>query len=177
MKELLLGCGHSRTKRMFLPDGVREWENLFTVDMNRACRPTYVQNLNSVRWDCIKENEFDEIHAYEVLEHLGSQGDELSFFRTFVNIYNLLLPGGHLFASVPSRFGPWLWGDPGHRRAILPESLTFLDQTLYAEECGVTTRTDYRDIYKADFKTISTIDNKITHSFILQAVKPSRGLK
>ncbi|MGH7746204.1 MAG: hypothetical protein ACREQ5_15780, partial [Candidatus Dormibacteria bacterium] len=71
-------------------------------------------------------------------------------------------------------FSSWLWGDPSHTRAILPESLTFLDQTNYAAQCGLTPLSDFRHIYKEDFNILSSKDDRMFHTFILQAVKPSR---
>lgn len=194
MSELLLGCGHSRQRRLSLPGKgtLNPWQDLVTVDNNSECKPDIVMDLDSGFWGCkspqvkttglkpwmynhyiFQEDFFSEVHAYEVLEHLGTQGDIKSFFDTFNNIYRILHDGGYLFATVPSRFGPWLWGDPGHRRAITQESISFLDQTTY-EQCGFTTLSDYRSIYKSDFRIISSTDDKITHSFILQAVKPAR---
>lgn len=198
MTELLLGCGHSRQKRMGLPNTPLEFEDLVTLDLNHDCKPDLFCNLNDMHWLCnaltsvgesvvfdrsgtkfidkeIKKSFFSEVHAYEVLEHLGQQGDVGSFFSTFENIYRILVPNGHLFATVPSRFSPWMWGDPGHRRAILPESLVFLDQTNYAQ-CGQTMMSDYRSIYKADFivRHSQLTEDKLIHQFVLQAIKPSR---
>lgn len=192
MTELLLGCGHSRQKRLGLPGQALEFSDLVTLDFNEDCKPDLVCNLNNTEWlvdsitekgkeslinphllSNLKESFFSEVHAYEVLEHLGKQGDYESFFNTFDNIYRILENGGYLFATVPSRYSPWLWGDPGHTRAILPETLTFLDQRSY-EQCGKTTMSDYRYIYKSDFDIIHTSDNKVFHQFVLQAVKPAR---
>lgn len=192
MTELLLGCGHSRQKRLGLPGQALEFSDLVTCDNNKNCSPDVLMDINCDGWyvqnydylgtpdiDCIapsgqfKESFFSEVHAYEVLEHFGKQGDYESFFNTFDNIYRVLLPGGYLFATVPSRYSPWLWGDPGHTRAILPETLTFLDQRSY-EQCGKTTMSDYRSVYKSDFDIIHTSDNKVFHQFVLQAVKPAR---
>src|SRR3546814_6014455 len=77
---------------------------------------------------------FDEVHAYEVLEHLGSQGDFRSFFAHFGEIYRALKDGGILFATVPAWDSVWAWADPSHRRVIAPETLVFLDQTQYRED-------------------------------------------
>lgn len=192
-QELLLGCGTSRVKRMAPPGGSREWVGLITLDIDPSLRPDILCELNS--WTVLNnttvgaaalnnntryrdlpdlQNDFfDEIHAYEVLEHLGLQGDYVKFFVDFHMIWRLLKPNGFLCATVPSRFGPWLWGDPGHRRAILPESLTFLDRTNYAQ-LGHTAMSDYRACWSGDFRIVSSEDNKITHSFVLQAVKPAR---
>lgn len=177
-RELLLGCGHKRDKRLF-PDPQRTtWENLITVDSNEECLPTVIADLFNSRslykGDLIEENSFDEIHAYEVLEHIGNQGDFRIFFFQFETYWHILKPGGFFCATVPSRYSPWLWGDPGHSRAILPETLTFLHQPAYAAQIGKTSMSDYRKYFKADFDIVRTADDRTTHSFILRAVKPAR---
>lgn len=190
-RELLLGCGHKRDKRMF-PDPTRPaWENLVTLDSNADCKPDVIGDLESwgktvapVAWKdsgplggttyAWPLGEVDEIHAYEVLEHLGRQGDYAHFFRFFTFVWHLLNNGGYFCATVPTRYSPWLWGDPGHRRAILQETLIFLNQPEYTRQCGVTSMSDYRFCYKADFDIVSSHDDRTTHAFILRAVKPSR---
>lgn len=122
---------------------------------------------------------WDEIHAYEVLEHLGRQGDAHAFFAQMSEIWRLLKPGGFLVAEVPSRFSGNLWGDPGHSRAIVEETLVFLDQSQYALQCdgperSRTPMSDYRNIYRCDFRCTDHHDNRSHLLFVLQAVKPSR---
>lgn len=173
LHQLLLGCGNQRKKIVIPPGGSPEWNNLLTVDDDKNCKPDFEFDLNFTYWSIFSDNSFSEVHAYEILEHLGQQGDISSFFATFNNIWRILKPGGFLCATTPSRFSPWLWGDPGHRRAILPQSLIFLDQTAY-EQVGHTAMSDYRSIYKSDFKIISSTDDKTFHTFILQAIKPAR---
>lgn len=200
-RELLLGCGHKRDKRMWrhgeTPEFERKFRNLVTVDQNADCDPDFVVDLDvGPQWSpreihrepwqefldddgCFRANFFDEIHAYEVLEHLGAQGDAGAFFSHFSEMWRILKPNGMIFATVPSRMSPWLWGDPSHRRAILPESLVFLDQSAYAaqldgEESTRTSMSDFRYLYRADFQKVYSHDNAKTHLFILRAVKPSR---
>lgn len=125
------------------------------------------------------EDYWDEIHAYEVLEHLGRQGDASAFFAQMSELWRLLKPGGYLVCEVPSRFSGNLWGDPGHSRAIVEETLVFLDQTQYTLQCDGPERTrtpmsDYRHLYKADFRCTDHHDNRSHFAFVLQAVKPSR---
>lgn len=122
---------------------------------------------------------WDEIHAYEVLEHLGRQGDARAFFAQMSELWRLLKPGGYFVCEVPSRFSGNLWGDPGHSRAIVEETLVFLDQSQYALQCDGPEKTrtpmsDYRHVYKADFKCTDHHDNRSHFAFVLQAVKPSR---
>jgi len=177
MTELLLGCGHSRQKRLALPNQKLEFTDLVTLDNNTDCNPDFVRDLNDRIWFHNRhfENNFTEVHAYEVLEHLGRQGDVASFFSTFDNIWRILQPGGHLFATVPSRFSCWLWGDPGHTRAILPETLIFLNQKSYAQcDSKTSPMSDYRSVYQSDFDIVYSNDDRTFHSFILQAIKPAR---
>lgn len=175
MSELLLGCGWARKKNLVPPGCSKAWTDLVTVDNNPDVNPDYLFNLNGMAWDWhFGEQKFTEIHAYEVLEHLGEQGDMELFFNTFDCIWRLLLHGGFLCASTPSRHGPWLWGDPSHRRAIIPETLIFLDQTEYEKQAGKTSMSDFRYMYKSDFKCVHCQDDGVTHSFVLQAIHPAR---
>lgn len=245
-RELLIGCGRARDKRVRAPwsgDPQRvgeaspsSWHNLITLDLNPNCGAdlqcdlqatppwiAYPMNLDTLYRDhdsmLVLDDEkkqrgidttkplfkglgerpgvykvahellsdyWNEIHAYEVLEHLGQQGDANSFFAQFSELYRLLKPNGYLCATVPSRFSPWLWGDPSHRRAIVSESLVFLDQAQYqiqidqiiAASQPPTAMSDFRDTlnYRADFKLVDSHDNRTMFTFILQAVKPSRGV-
>ncbi len=196
-RELLLGCGHSREKRLdprdFMPQqrpapaDLRTWRGqLDTLDYVLECHPDFVCNLQRVPWQVsrvcdpcelptvLDESSYDELHAYEVLEHLGRQGDFRAFFYHFSEVWRVLKPGGYLCATCPSRYSEWLWGDPGHTRAILPCTLVFLNQPQYDAQRGKTSMSDYRRDYRADFDIVGTLDDHITHRFVLQAVKPSR---
>lgn len=186
-RELLLGCGRSREKRMVPPGCPSTWQGLVTLDNNPGVSPDIVCDLDNTafKWrdardrraEPLADDSFDEIHAYEVLEHLGSQGNHRAFFHHFSEIWRLLRNGGFLCATVPSRYSGWLWGDPSHRRAILPESLVFLDQSEYIKQCDSprpTSMSDFRSIYKADFHCVDKAENRESFMFILRAVKPSR---
>jgi SAM-dependent methyltransferase len=227
-RELLIGCGRSREKRLYVPlRPMQPWQNLTALDLNPNVGADLQCDLNAVppwiAWPRVgtiatyeelvsqglsdqdrlyafsgKDYEqvgyhmvsdcWDEIHAYEVLEHLGSQGDAHALLSQFSELWRLLKPDGYLCATVPSRFSEGLWGDPSHRRAIVPLTLVFLDQDQYRVQIDdriaaaqpPTAMSDFRDTcgYRADFRTVDQHDNRTTFSFVLQAVKPSRyGLK
>ena len=152
MTELLLGCGNRRSKQIQLKERPKEFEELITLDIDPNCGADVIHDLNELPWP-FDENMFDEVHAYEVLEHFGAQGDWRAFFAHFSEIYRILKPDGILCATVPIWDSVWLWGDPGHTRAITAESLTYLNQQAY-EQLGKSPMTDYRHWYKADFELI-----------------------
>lgn len=170
MRELLIGCGNCRKKKIKHADITREWEDLVTLDIDPSTNPDVVHDLNVLPIP-FADNEFDEVHAYEVLEHVGRQGDYKAYFALFSELWRILKPDGLLIGSVPAHASPWAWGDPGHTRVITQGSLIMLSQKLYEAEVGKTNLTDYRPIYKADFEPVGFNDSEHTLSFILQAKK------
>lgn len=172
MSELLIGCGSRRIK--IIHDGNPEFNSdLVTLDINSDHDPDYVHDLTQLPLPFPDES-FNEIHAYEVLEHTGAQGDYRFFFAQFSEFWRLLKPGGKIFATVPSIKSPWLWGDPSHTRALPKESLLFLIQPQYDAEVGKTAMSDFRNIYTADFDVVHIAEDENTLGFVLQAIKPSR---
>lgn len=172
MRELLLGCGVHPTKRIHLT-GDPAWHDLTTVDINPDIKPDIVYDLN------LRElahfagfDTFDEIHCYDVLEHLGRQGDWQFFLAQFEDFWRILKPSALFFGICPKPSSPWAWADPGHTRVIAPESLVYLDQTAY----GRPPMTDYRRWYRGDFEIVHMGDvNEHQHAFVLRAIKPARG--
>ena len=148
--ELLVGCGSLRDKRVHL-EGHAEWENLTTLDINPKHNPDVVWDLTEYPYP-FDDDAFDEVHAYEVLEHLGWQGDYVSFFAQFEEFYRILKPDGLLCGTVPWWNGRWAWADPGHVRVITPDTLSFLNQAVYDDPGAMLT--DYRPIYHANFEAV-----------------------
>jgi len=171
-RELVLGCG-SRREKIVAPPGHTEWSDVTRLDANPDHAPDVVWDLERKPWP-FDDDAFDEVHAYELLEHLGQQGDAESFFADFSEIWRVLKPGGVLCATVPAWDSVWAWGDPGHRRVISEGSLAFLSQAIYEQNVGATPMSDYRYLYQADFQVCLCERRNETLCFVLRAVKPAR---
>lgn len=168
--DLLLGCGNSRDRLLSGPDGRKEWQDLVTMDQDPNCGADIVHDLDATPWP-FDSGEFDEVHAYEVLEHFGQQGDWRAFFRHFGEIWRVLKPGGLLIATVPDWRSEWAWGDPSHTRVITPGTLLFLSQKEYSQRVGRGPMTDFRHTWTGDFDILGSRADGNAHAFILQAVK------
>lgn len=118
-----------------------------------------------------RDNLYDEIHAYEVLEHIGQQGDYNTFFAQFTELHRILKPNSYVFATCPAWHSMWAWGDPSHSRIINAGTLAFLSQAEYEKQVGVTPMSDFRYLYRADFRTVMAEETADTFLFILQAIK------
>ena len=168
-KELVLGCGHSKRKSL-TSDGTFEYTNPTYLDIDPQVIPHIVHDLNAFPYPG-KDNEYDEIHAYEVLEHTGQQGDWGFFFEQFNELYRILKPEGLLFITVPNYTSVWSVGDPGHTRIFSSAFVTFLDQNEYTKQVGKTSMTDYRFIYKGNFEPVFMKETKDVIAVILQKVQ------
>ena len=169
--ELLIGCGNSRRKKLYKDSP--DWTELVTMDHDPNCGADIRHDLETTPWP-LDSDRFDEVHAYEVLEHLGTQGDYKAFFRHFGEIWRVLRDGGLLIATCPAWDSPWAWGDPSHTRIISRQSLIFLDQTQYAEQVGKTAMTDFRWLWQGDFEPIAAEIEQGSFRFMLKAHKPAR---
>lgn len=166
-KELLIGCGSRIKKDLFFDNA--EFENVTRLDINADHNPDVVCDL-TIHPLPFNDNEFDEIHAYEVLEHLAYQGDYKFFFAEFSEYARILKPGGLFFATVPALDSVWAFADPSHKRIICEETLVFLNQKEY-EQVGKTSMSDFRNIYKANFRKIFAQKHKDHFCFILENIK------
>lgn len=169
MRELLIGCGSRINKDIALSGETKDFQNVTTLDYNPDHNPDIVHDL-TVHPLPFDDNTFDEIHAYDVLEHLAQQGDYEFFFNEFSEYWRILKDGGTFRATVPMWNGVWAWGDPSHKRVIQKESLIYLNQSSY-QQIGKTKMSDFRFLYKADFKLIWHDNTDTIFAFVLKAVK------
>ena len=169
VRELLIGCGKQRKKVIYQP-GKQDFENVTTLDINPDHNPDVVWDLNNLPLP-FEDNTFDEIHAYEVMEHVGQQGDYKFFFAQFTDFWRILKGGGILYGSSPAWGSKWAWGDPSHTRIISPESLTFLSQAQYKKQVGETPMSDFRYIYTANFQCVWKETKEESFMYALEAIK------
>jgi SAM-dependent methyltransferase len=150
-RNLLIGCGVDHRKKLYPQSEGAVWKGeLVKIDMNPTCGADVV-------WDMEKrplpfgDAEFDEIHAYDCLEHWGRQGDWRGWFDEMAEYHRLLKPGGKMSIVVP--MGADYFADPGHTRFFEPNYFRFLNQAWY-DECLAKKMpmTDYRWYWKLDFK-------------------------
>ena len=147
--ELLLGAGNNKDKQLCLPDE-EKWADMVSIDIDPESKPDVLWDLMHIPLP-FEDETFKEIHAYDVLEHLGQQGDYKQFFALFEEFYRILKPEGYIMAATPIWDGVWAWGDPGHTRIINEGTINFLCQENYRKDVGRSSMTDYRHCYKADF--------------------------
>jgi SAM-dependent methyltransferase len=166
MRSLLLGCGLTRQKLLHVTGEETGWGDLTTLDIDPDNRPDVVHDLNALPLP-FADNSFDEIHAYEVLEHIGRQGDWQFFFAQFDDLWRILKPGGWLCCTVPWWQERWAWGDPGHTRIIQPETICFLSRPRYDSNI-------YHGKFSCDFDIPHMERRDVRFLFSMQAVKPAR---
>ena len=180
--ELLLGCGADRARRIEV-DGRKDWSELVTLDNNPDHEPDVLWDLTSPEPLPFADDTFDEIHAYEVLEHIGQQGDYRTFFRQFSDYWRVLKAGGVFAGTCPSYRSRWAWGDPSHTRVLTAGTFVFLSQAQYAQQVGKTRMSDFRSVYHADFEIaqddagrLAVSDDGEDLQFVLVAIKPARRM-
>ena len=171
MKELVLGCGNYRKKRIWTDDN-EEYETPVFLDIDPNTKPDILWDLNKMPLP-FENDEFDEIHAYDVLEHIGTQGDIKRFFYEFSEYHRVLKDKGLFFITCPYYGDKWAWGDPGHTRILGAETFVYLSQEEYEKQVGVTQISDYRYLWKLDFKMTTCIPGKNSESvgYILECLK------
>lgn len=161
-KYLLIGCGHSLDKRIaFTSDKGNDSPEtefigqLVTVDWRKypdqRSNPSIVADLNVLPYDFGED--YDEIHAYEVLEHCGAQGDADFFFGQFNEFHRMLKPDGLMMITVPVWNSVVAWGVPDHKRVMPLNLFSFLEERCY-ENVGKPGFADYRHLIKGFWEIV-----------------------
>lgn len=156
-RSLLIGCGHSRTKHV-QHEGKAEWAGeLTTLDVSPICGADVVFDMDEIavrggRFP-FENDTFDEIGAFNTMEHFGRQGDFRGWFHECAEYHRILKPGGIMEILVPIN-GDAL-ADPGHTRFFQQNWFYFLNQAFYEHnEVKSTCFSDYRWIWHLNFDVL-----------------------
>lgn len=109
MKTLHLGCGNKKLKGSIGLDIV----NLPSVDV--------VYDLNLIPWP-FKENNFDEVFAPHVIEHLSST------VKTMEEIWRVSKDGAQVIIRVPHFSSPNAYVDPTHLRFFAIDTMNYFTE-------------------------------------------------
>ena len=162
--------------RELLLGGARKVKVLGRKQLRTFQDCTHIEGFEGLNGEFLPfdDDSFDEVHCYHQMQRWGAQGDYNCLFAQFWELWRVLKPNGVLCMSLPSPFSDWLWGDPGHTRAITMQTITYLQQPEYDKQLLTTAMVDYREIYRADFEPDFLQDDGRELRVILRAVKPSR---
>lgn len=168
MPELLIGSGN-RCEKAF----GGQFTAVTTLDLDPTAKPDVVWDLNRLPLP-FDNDVFDEVHAIDVLEHLGRQGDWRQWFAMFDEFYRILKPSGTFQCLAPRFDSVWAMGDPGHTRIITEQQLFYLHRPAYAQ-VGSTPMTNYMPYFTSDWDLTHReyLDHHL--AFILTAIKPARS--
>ena len=178
---LLIGCGGARDKRIHFPasdecgPGSIEKDfsggQLTTLDVDPESGADIVHDLNVLPYP-LADNAYDEIHAYEVLEHCGRQGDGAYFFGQFREFWRALKPGGYMMISVPMWNDAMAFGVPDHTR-VLPDCVFgFLSADYEKVHAGKQGVGNYKKLRgDMDFMPLMKQDTDTQLYVVLRAIK------
>lgn len=172
-RSLLIGCGKNHAKQVQY-DGIAEWTGeLTTMDVNPTIGADIVFDMERVAQGGrmpFDADTFDEIGAYNTMEHWGRQGDFRGWFHECGEYWRILKPGGLMSILVP--IGPDALADPGHTRFFQQNWFGFLSQKFYERnEVLGSCFTDYRWFWKKDFDILYMQEHDRHHlAVVLQKV-------
>jgi len=176
-KTLLLGTtpdrkNKKRVKFELSPTSHFDGE-VYTLDLQGEESSTHavmdLENLHAKGVLPYGDETFDEIHAYEIIEHYGLQGDFRGFFREFGEFWRILKPEGLMMISCPMWDSPWSIGDPGHCRIFAKQSFSWLVEDHYTQidDGSGSACTDYRAFVDEKWWQILGVEETTDQLFVI----------
>ncbi len=117
MRRLQLGCGN------------KPWHYCINLDKYKLFGVDVVHDLEKTPLP-FKTNEFDEVHAYHVLEHIHN------FFPLMDEIWRILKPNGEFYLKVPHAFSLEGMTHPDHKRHFTFGSFIFFRKDYWENHYG-----------------------------------------
>jgi predicted SAM-dependent methyltransferase len=109
MNKLNIGCG-----KKIMKDAI----NLDFIDMPGV---DVVMDIEKTPWTIFKDNQFDQIYAFNVLEHVDN------FIGIIEEIHRILKPMGRLHVIGPNYMHSDTFTDPTHKRGFTPKSFQYFE--------------------------------------------------
>jgi hypothetical protein len=101
-----------------LGSGNKPLEGALNLDVSPATRPDVVHDLNQVPWP-FKDDAFDEVHGYDVLEHVDNV---VTFMQ---EVHRISRDGALTKLTVPHFSSANTWRDPTHQHGFAHGSLDY----------------------------------------------------
>jgi predicted SAM-dependent methyltransferase len=111
--KLNMGCGFNRL------------DGYWNVDVEPKCNPDEVVNLEVTPWP-YEDNFFEQIHASNILEHLGRTSS--AFTNVIKEMYRVSMHGATWTIQVPHHRCDIQFDDYTHIRALTPKTFRMFDQ-------------------------------------------------
>jgi SAM-dependent methyltransferase len=115
------GSFDTRGKRVLnLGSGAKKLRGAVNLDVTDRTAPDIVHDLNVLPWP-FSTRSFDEVHAYDVLEHVD---DVVAFME---ELHRICSPEAIVHITVPHFSCANAWRDPTHRRAFAHDSISYFE--------------------------------------------------
>ncbi|MEY4454617.1 MAG: hypothetical protein RIQ45_140 [Actinomycetota bacterium] len=113
------GCGHGAYRNPFAS------ELIYGADiLPQENRKNYLR-INTDNTLPVRENYFDSISAFDVIEHLSREGHPNEFIFFMNEAHRVLKPNGILFCVTPAYPNPTAFQDPTHKNIITENTVYY----------------------------------------------------
>ena len=138
--KLNMGCGFNKL------------DGYWNVDVEPKCNPDEVVNLEVTPWP-YEDNFFEQIHAYNIMEHLGHTPQ--IFTNVMKEMYRVSTHGAVWNIQVPHHRCDLYWDDYTHVRVLTPKTFRMFDQQFNFQ-------TIERKLSESTFGLYHNVDVEIT---------------